>query len=106
MEQARLLLAIGLSFLVLFIWSMFFTEQPPVDTNQETAGVEEQTNQAQDSNRQPEQPSPDRQPNPVAADPATASIKPDPAREITVDTPFYAVRISARGAAFTSFILT
>jgi hypothetical protein len=33
MEQIRLLLAIGLSFLVLFVWSMFFVDrQPPTDT--------------------------------------------------------------------------
>ena len=36
MEQFRLLLAIGLSFLVLFVWSMFFVDQQPVNDNQET----------------------------------------------------------------------
>jgi hypothetical protein len=35
MEQMRLLLAIGLSFLVLFVWSMFFVDnQAPTDTQQ------------------------------------------------------------------------
>jgi YidC/Oxa1 family membrane protein insertase len=40
MEQVRLLLAIGLSFLVLFVWSMFFVDQPQ-ETDQQTA-VQEQ----------------------------------------------------------------
>ena len=35
MEQFRLLLAIGLSFLVLFVWSMFFVDQQPATQNQQ-----------------------------------------------------------------------
>ena len=104
MEQIRLLLAIGLSFLVLFVWSMFFVDRQPVITNQETA----QTKNAADD-----------EPVPSDAAPATsttvsqaqvdaikaAQAAEDQGREITVETPFYTVRISAKGASFNSFIL-
>ena len=104
MEQIRLLLAIGLSFLVLFVWSMFFVDRQPVTDNQETV---------QTQNTMAEKPVPEK-----TADLTTAAISPgevdaikaaqnieNPAREITVETPFYRVRISAKGASFTSYIL-
>jgi YidC/Oxa1 family membrane protein insertase len=102
MEQARLLIAIGLSFLVLFIWSMFFTDHQPSNNQDST---KDQTAEKQFSEKAPGQ------------DVATAidqsdvdtikntPNKEDPAREITVGTPFYRVRISSKGAAFTSFVL-
>ena len=40
MEQARLFIAIGISFAVFFVWSMFFAPKPPEkapETPQETA---------------------------------------------------------------------
>jgi len=104
MEQIRLLLAIGLSFLVLFVWSMFFVDRQPVTDNQETE---------QPQNTMAEKPVPEK-----TADLTTAAISQgevdaikaaqnieNPAREITVETPFYRVRISAKGASFTSYIL-
>mgnify|MGYP000324329864 CR=1 FL=1 len=103
MEQARLLLAIGLSFLVLFVWSMFFTDQQPVN-NQDPEKPQAQV---------VETPTPD-QPAQQAATTISQSdldeiqneaVPENPAREITIETPFYVSRISAKGAAFTSFIL-
>jgi YidC/Oxa1 family membrane protein insertase len=102
MEQARLLIAIGLSFLVLFIWSFFFTDQQP-SNNQELA--KDQTAEKQNS---------EKTPDPGAATAITksdldaiktAQTNENLAREVTVDTPFYRVRISSNGAAFTSFVL-
>ncbi|WP_419659784.1 OxaA: inner membrane protein [Desulfosarcina variabilis str. Montpellier] len=103
MEQARLLLAIGLSFLVLFVWSMFFTDQQPVN-NQDPEKPQAQV---------VETPTPD-QPAQQAATTISQSdldeiqneaVPENPAREITIETPYYVSRISAKGAAFTSFIL-
>ena len=103
MEQARLLLAIGLSFLVLFVWSMFFTEKPPV--NQST--VPEVAEKAKAEN-------PAEQQKPAAKEPIQPVEKPIEAplateiqhtREIVVETPFYNVLITTRGATLTSYIL-
>jgi len=104
MEQFRLLLAIGLSFLVLFVWSMFFVDRQPVTDNQETMTTKTRPDDEQDP------------PKTAVATSATISkeevdaIKADQlvdnqGREITVETPFYTVRLSARGASFGSYIL-
>jgi len=105
MEQFRLLLAIGLSFLVLFIWSMFFVErQPMVSENQEAAQTKNIPG--------------DKDASKTSAGTTIATISKDavdaikaaqtdenPGREINVETPFYIVRISAKGASFNSYIL-
>jgi YidC/Oxa1 family membrane protein insertase len=102
MEQARLLIAIGLSFLVLFIWSMFFTDHQPSNNQDST---KDQTAEKQFSEKAPDQ---DVATAIDQSDVDTIKNTPnneDPAREITVGTPFYRVRISSKGAAFTSFVL-
>ncbi len=105
MDQARLVIAIVLSVLVFLAWQLFFVDKEAV----------------QKSARQTEQP-------PAKAEPVkeaqpypkeTRIVEPDktgladrqvptPARipqTITVDTPFYRVKLSEKGAGFTSFIL-
>ena len=104
MEQVRLLLAIGLSFLVLFVWSMFFVDrQPEIDT-QESSQAQRTIDEKKVSTKA----------DSLAAAPTHQgeidAIKPAQAmenlsREISVDTPLYTVRISATGASFTSYIL-
>lgn len=103
MEQARLLLAIGLSFLVLFVWSMFFTEKPPVNQNKEPevavkAKPEERAELEKPIVREASQPE-EKPKEPLPATEIQAS------RELGVETPFYNVRISTRGATLTSYIL-
>jgi YidC/Oxa1 family membrane protein insertase len=105
MEQFRLLLAIGLSFLVLFVWSMFFVDKPPVTDQQEAVTTETTPGDGQTPRKT------------VASTTNTAISKEEvdaiksaqkvenQSREIIVDTPFYTVRISARGASFVSYIL-
>ena len=41
MEQARLLIAILLSFLVFFLWNIFFVEKKPVDDSMKKETVQE-----------------------------------------------------------------
>ncbi|MGE0086315.1 MAG: membrane protein insertase YidC [Desulfococcaceae bacterium] len=102
MEQARLILAIALSFLVFFVWSMFVESPvPPV--------TEESAKQAQPA---------DSPALPVPVPPVTSSAPANPAlseempapadrkpRSIRVSSPFYSVEISEKGAVFQSFIL-
>ena len=106
MEQARLLLAIALSFLVLFVWSMFFVDRQPVSKDQEAAPsqkviadeptAEKTPRVVADAARQQEQPADTTTPTPAID---------ETVRGVTVDTPFYTVRISSKGASFTSYIL-
>jgi len=107
MEQTRLLLAIGLSFLVLFVWSMFFVDPQPVTDDQATVQKQESINTDIGETATSEtdgSPTATIDQNEID-DIKTAQTAEDPAREITVDTPFYQVRISAKGASFTSYIL-
>ena len=104
MEQGRLLLAIGLSFLVLFVWSTFFVEQPPVDETPEPAATQETVVEKPargDADISEEK----RIPVAGAAEPQTDGVSAPPSREVSVVTPFYTVRLTSQGASFTSYIL-
>lgn len=104
MEQVRLLLAIGLSFLVLFVWSMFFVDRSPVSDNQETASTEMTAGKKEGATQGTDVTDPALSQSaaaPIASPPATV----DPARKIKVETPYYTVRISAKGASFSSYVL-
>ena len=104
MEQVRLLLAIGLSFLVLFVWSMFFVEKQPVTDNQQAVQAEKTV-----SDDSAEGPAGNVTPPAMSQEEVqeikTAQAQENPAREIKVETPFYTVGLSARGASFNSYIL-
>ena len=104
MEQARLLLAIGLSFLVLFVWSTFFVERQPINENQETEQLSEKTTDTIESDPI-EQPKTSVIETAGQSDVQTAQPSEVERREITVENPFYTVRLSAQGATFTSYIL-
>ncbi|MBI5896714.1 MAG: membrane protein insertase YidC [Desulfobacterales bacterium] len=105
MEQKRLLIAIGLSFLVFFGWSVAFSpkraEQPTEksqaakpaenDAKEKTAGASESQSVEKES-----------------AKPATAveEARSDAAaREIFVETPMYRMTLSEKGGAVTSMVL-
>jgi YidC/Oxa1 family membrane protein insertase len=106
MEQARLFIAIGISFAVFFVWSIFFAPKPPEQpskTQQETGQTEtgaaaEQTAAEQEIVQAP------AKPEPMAA---TQPEQPSPpaARTIRVDTDLYRIEISERGAAVKSIVL-
>jgi YidC/Oxa1 family membrane protein insertase len=102
MEQRNLFLAIVLSILVFLIWNFFISKQPPPQkqiqegqTPRETATKEEPYIKEKDSTVAETAPlvkKPPKQPAQIA-------------RDITVDTPLYSVKISAKGAVFKSYIL-
>ncbi|MCP4347728.1 MAG: membrane protein insertase YidC [Desulfobacterales bacterium] len=103
-QQARLLLAIALSLIVLMGWSFFFVDKDAVNRPvQETEVTEQVTEEAPPK---PEQAQADE----VVAD-AAPPVQDDfsqPARDprtITVSSPFYSVKISEKGAVFNSFVL-
>jgi len=111
MEQLRILIAIVLSFLVFFLWNMFFVDKEPA---QQKTPVAEKTIQTKEG-EQPSSPG-----APAAQPPATveSSVPETPmptvapvaatvrsAREITVDTPLFTAVISTAGADFKSMQL-
>ncbi|WP_319522737.1 membrane protein insertase YidC [uncultured Desulfosarcina sp.] len=106
MEQARLLLAIGLSFLVLFVWSMFFTEKPPVNQTAETETVEQAAMPVDRDEREQPPAAANETVQPAVKTAGTSqATEIQASREIKVETPFYNVRITTRGATVTSYVL-
>ncbi len=101
MEQARLFIAIGVSFAIFFLWSMFFAPTPP-ETPKEAA--QEQTPIKDTAKEAPKS-------EPVTT--ATAEDTPatlvrestQPARRITVDTPLFRMVLSEKGGAVISTVL-
>ena len=102
MEQFRLLLAIGLSFLVLFVWSMFFVEKQPATDTQEP--VQKDSSYAERTDQTAEE-LPEEISQGEEEQTRTAKRQENPAREIIIETPFYTVRLSAKGGCFSSYIL-
>lgn len=104
MEQVRLLVAIGLSFLVLFVWSMFFVDRQVVPENQEAAKTQQTTGKDEVSSKAADKTITEI--TPVDVDAIKGSpVSGNPARVVSIDTPFYTVDISSKGAVFTSYIL-
>jgi len=92
MEKARLFMAIALSFLVFFLWNVFFVEKetvapPPAETQAPIIKMEE-------SFGKKEQPAEKEEVKPVKT-----------ARTIQVNTPLYTLKISEKGSAIKSFVL-
>ncbi len=111
MEHARVFLAIVLSFLVFFLWEVFFVDREPVrPPATPPADVTEPKAPPSAPAEVPERPAPVEIAEPESRSPETAvPAEPDDgtrtARTITVETPLYTVRVDERGAVFTHFLL-
>lgn len=100
MEQARLVIAIALSFLVFFLWNIFFVDKqtvqkPGQDLQEKKLTKEEQYEKAFDKQIA----------DTTILDKDDSSqhlIKP---RTVTVNSPLYTIQISEIGAVFNSFAL-
>ena len=111
MEQTRLFIAIGISFLIFFGWSIFFAPTPP-ETPTQVAKDESQmapTAPAPGSLEAPvtSQPLPGATPTPSATPmiPPQSQEPSRSARTITVDTPLYSMTLSEKGATVVSMVL-
>jgi YidC/Oxa1 family membrane protein insertase len=100
MEQSRLFIAIGISFLIFFLWSMFLAPKPPEKapnvSHQETPAQSEQL-QSKPAQTQPAPPKTEK--------PKQIAVETQSAKKITVDTPLFRMILSERGAAVTSAVL-
>ena len=106
MEQKRLLLAIGLSFLVFFLWSVTFGPKPQEETalpEQQQAEAPATAPSAEPANRQTTAATEAEQPIVKEDVPTATDVR--PARSITVETPLYRMRLSEKGGAVVSMLL-
>lgn len=99
MEQSRLFIAIGISFLIFFLWSKFFAPQPP---KVPTEAVKEET---QSLPAQPEEKPAASEVKPEPVKPAVVPELSKPARTLTVDTPLLKMTLSEKGGAVTGIVL-
>jgi len=109
MDQVRLIVAIGLSFLVFFIWDAFFVEKKPIETpatqQTETAPDQVPSESVVKGPATPVRPATDQKKAIQTAAPTLPQVRTPTARDIMVTTDKYEARLSERGAAITSFRL-
>lgn len=110
MEQARLFIAIGISFLVFFLWSFFFAPKAPEAPDQASKEGTEQGAPA--TPQQPQAPPQATAPAipavpgpPTAAAPVPAPQPAKTSRTFTVDTPLFRMTLSEQGGAVTGIVL-
>jgi YidC/Oxa1 family membrane protein insertase len=107
MEQTRLFIAIGISFLIIVSWTLFFApKQPDVPSQAGKEGTEQVT---------PSTPQQHQTATPASTGPASTVPAPTPtatvqqpvkkARTITVDTSLYRMTLSEQGGAVTGLVL-
>jgi YidC/Oxa1 family membrane protein insertase len=105
MEHLRLFIAIGLSLLVFIGWNFLFVDKQQGKLPQEAIQAEQQSNKTSgitEKQKTPKETTPLKTTLPLK-EIASESIK--PSRTITVNLPFYTVKISEKGAVFKSFVL-
>lgn len=100
MEQARIFIAIALSFLIFILWEVFFVDRKEFETvPQETKSISE----VDQSKKQPQAYIPQIR-DEISSD--SLEISQDyQIRETKINTPLYTVTISEKGATFNSFVL-
>jgi YidC/Oxa1 family membrane protein insertase len=107
MEQKRLLLAIGLSFLVFFLWSLAFapkpTEKPAQQAQEQKAGENVNATKPVAAKEAVSPETEGAQPPQAAAVEVATSNR--PVREIVVETPMFRMTLSEKGGAVTSMVL-
>ncbi len=106
MEQKRLLMAIGLSFLVFFLWSITFgpkpTQQVPVSEEARESGSAAPSQGGASQSTIADARSAVPPAMPPAAEPKDESVA---ARTIVVDTPLFRMKLSEKGGAVVSMVL-
>jgi len=105
MDQMRLLIAIVLSVLVFLVWQLFFVDK---EAGQKSAKKVEQPTVKEEPVKEAK-PYPKEQkvvePEKTGVTEAQVSKPARIPRTITVDAPYYRVKLSEEGAGFTSFVL-
>lgn len=100
MEQARIIIAVALSFLVFLAWDYFYNDKKPLTKVEQT--IEEK--QAAKTEIASSGKEIKLQEKPTYKEPSVKTG--ELSRVIKINTPFYSVNINAKGAAITSFVLS
>ena len=106
MEQARLFIAIGISFLIFFLWSMFFAAEPPEKNKealQQSHPKEQVANQDGSALKSNEKTITETESLPKKSefDPSIDR----PAKKVQVETKLFKMILSEKGGAITSAVL-
>jgi len=104
MEQTRLLIAIVLSFLVFFLWNVFFMEEKPVQEKGERTAQSDKLVSETPYVPKSEKITPPI-PQKMPSEPARTVQTEGDARTIRINTPFYSTLISEGGAVIKEMIL-
>ena len=107
-DQARLFIAIALSFVVFFAWQLFFVDKEKEKIQPPQPGKEAPIAKGQPYVSEKEKAIAAAKPAQPGVSASAQKEEPAPAktaRTITVDSPLYSMRISEKGAVFDSFIL-
>ena len=105
MQQARLFLAIALSFIVFFVWETFFVNREPLVQNNNTIQSNSIDEPAKIADNKIDFGNKEKQIDYNSYDATDSNLSQNKPRIITVNTPLYSVQISEKGAVFESFIL-
>jgi len=105
MEQARFLLAIALSFLVLFVWQNYFLEKPAIPPADEAEKLVSSELLNDKINTETKQQQTIAEKN-LTEDLEKISLPEVPAKKILVQTPLFEIEFSERGAAIQNLKLT
>ena len=97
MQQKRLLLALVISSVILFLWSYFYPVQPPDQKQGATPSPTASSAPAQSANP--------AQPTAQPAQPTVASVNTAPQRTIRIQSPLYDVKFDTLGAEPVSWII-
>ncbi len=100
MEQARVLIAIVLSFAVFFLWNLFFVEEPPPKDPATEPTIQEPQKETAAPTVKPEPVIKPAEPQ-VPVQPVVPVVTPGSVpRVLQVESPLYSIAINERGAAF------
>jgi len=100
MDQARLIIAIALSFLVFIAWNFFFVDKKKVEQPKPVKQAEQKVKEDLKTYKEAKT---DADTTPLREEAPWQSRR--PAKTITVNLPLYKVKISEKGAVFKSFVL-
>ena len=105
MEQARVLIAIVLSFLVFFLWNFFFVDKQAPETPIAETAVQKTEKEIAAHAEAPANKAVEEKPMERYVAEAPAGPQKTLPRMITVESPLYSVAINEKGAVFQSYVL-
>jgi YidC/Oxa1 family membrane protein insertase len=105
MEQARVLIAIVLSFLVFFLWNFFFVEKQTPETPIAETAIQKKEKETMTLAETPADKGAEEKSVERYVEETPAGSQKTSSRVITVESPLYSVAINEDGAVFQNYVL-